>query len=637
MKSYRILGTIICFVVMLCNSASATHIVGGEITYKCLGNNQYRIQLDIYQDCINGEPNAIAEDNPAFIGIFAKDGSLEIVDTAVNATQNILVPANFKNDCVNNAPPTCLRKLTFIKTYTLPPRSSGYRVVYTRCCRNAAIINIKRPSENGATYICDIPGTTEATCNNSAVFRNFPPQIICINNPLVYDHSAFDSDGDSLSYEFCDSYVGGTPNQPKPIPSSKLPPALSVMPGYNPPFSATQPMRGNPLVKIDPATGIITGTPNVQGRFVVTVCCHEWRNGVRINTVRREFQFVVTNCSKAVIADIPILSDEPNTYIIECQSKTVFFRNNSIGGFNYFWDFGIAGGTSTEFQPTFTYPDTGTFTVKLVVNRGSTCPDSISRIVKVYPTISTDYSFTGLYCPNSEISFFDSSDATFKPILNWNWDFGDGEFSNAKNPKHAYTEGGDYNVTLISKSSKGCTDTATKVVSIERFKPFAGNDTAIVKGEYINFNATGGIEYRWDPATNLNDSNISNPRGFYPDTGRFSYIVYIRSENNCTGSDTLNVLVVGNPDLFVPSAFTPNGDGLNDFLKPISVGYSKFEFFRVLNRWGELVYHTNDIGAGWNGQYKGRKAEVGTYFWVLKVINRYGQVEMIKGDATLLR
>jgi len=302
----------VCFLIALFTclgeSATATHIVGGGLTYQCLGSVpggvRYRINVEIYQDCLNGLPEAIAEDIPAFIGIFSKNGTYVDLDSIGNMNggrvDDELVPPNFKNDCVNNPPKLCLKKVTFSKVYTLPVNASGYRVMFVRCCRNEAIINLKNPGQVGATYYCDIPAAAEASCNNSAYFKNYPPQIICVNNPLVYDHHAIDDDGDSISYELCDAYPGGTTTGPKPWPTGQLPPPLTQinqMPpsfGYQSGFSPAKPMGGNPIIQINPVTGMITGTPNLQGRFVVSVCAHEWRNGVRINTVHREFQFTVT-------------------------------------------------------------------------------------------------------------------------------------------------------------------------------------------------------------------------------------------------------------------------------------------------------------------------------------------------------
>lgn len=625
--------------VCFSTSADATHIVGGEMTYKCLGNNYYQVRLDIYQDCLTGEPAAIADDTPAYIGVFTISGFPVVAWDSVSSTTNggELVPRNFSNECVNNPPNVCLRKVSFVATYYLPPNNEGYRVTYTRCCRNAGILNINKASETGATYFCEIPPASVATCNNSAYFKNYPPQIICVNNPLFYDHSATDADGDSLSYEFCDSYPGGIAQDPKPKPSATLPPPISIAPGYRTGFSPAKPMGGNPVIVINPTTGMISGTPNIQGRFIVTVCCNEWRAGKKINTVKREFQFVVTNCSKAVVADIPQLSNEYNTFLVECKSKTVQFFNRSTGGFAYEWDFGVPGATSTEFQPKYTYPDSGVYIVKLFVNKGSTCPDSISKFVKIYPQMKADFSYEGLQCPNTEMSFTDLSDATYKPINSWQWNFGDGITDNVQNPKHTFYAGGTYNIKLISTSVKGCVDTITKVLVVENFQPFAGNDTIIVKGEYVNFHATGGIKYVWTPTTNLSFTDVQNPTGYYPDTGKFYYSVHITSAAGCQGDDSIMVWVVNQPSLFIPSGFTPNGDGLNDFLKVISVGYSKVRFFRVFNRWGQVVYETNRFDNPWDGTYKGRKMEIGTYFWMLGVTDRFGTESTMKGDVTLIR
>lgn len=401
-------------------------------------------------------------------------------------------------------------------------------------------------------------------------------------------------------------------------------------------------MTGNPPIQISPTTGLITGTPNLQGRYVVTVCCHEWRNGIMINTIKREFQFVVTNCSKAVVADIPQFSSDFNTYIVECTTNKVHFVNNSTGGFAYHWDFGVPGAvndTSSDFEPDFVYPDTGIYNVQLVVNRGTTCPDSITRAVKIFPTYKADFSFDGLLCPKTPIQFTDLSQATFKPVVSWNWDFGDSTgTSTLQNPSYTYTKGGDYKVTLISKSVKGCTDTATKELKVEKFFPYAGGgDTIIVKGESINFRASGGIEYTWTPATFLNNPLIGNPIGYYPDTGRITYVVHIKSENGCEGSDTLTVWVVGQASVFVPSAFTPNGDGKNDVLSPIGIGYRNVNYFRVFNRWGQQVYYSTRFKMGWDGTFNGKPADIDTYYWVLGLTDRFGKEQIYKGDVTLIR
>jgi gliding motility-associated-like protein len=638
---------ILCTLLLcLCWSGKlkATHIVGGELTYRCLGNNRYEVRLDLYQDCVSGQPDAITQDSPAFLGIFYGDGTRYMVDTGVHRTGgNLRVPTNFANSCVNNPPNTCLNRATFIRTYTLPPSSTGYYIIYQRCCRNQYIDNIVNPAEVGATYYCYIPPSsgTGAVCNNSAIFKNYPPQIICINNPIVYDHSATDPDGDSLSYEFCTAYQGGSNSNAKPIPfSTQLLPVA-----YQGPYTALSPMTGAPALQINPTTGIITGTPNQVGRFVVTVCCHEWRNGVIINTVTREFQFVVTNCSKAVVANIPQYSSQFNTYVVQCKGKTVHFTNLSTGAFTgppspYFWDFGVQGtnaDTSNLKEPSFTYPDTGVYEVKLVVNRGSTCSDSIVRLVKIYPEFHADFDIEGLACPRVPIQFLNRVSSTYQPVTFYNWNFGDGSGSMDPNPVHSYDTGGSYSITLTSGNIKGCTDTVTKQFDVRHFVPFAGNDTIIVKGEYIHFTATGGDIYTWTPSTYLDNPNIRNPVGYYPDTTRINYVVHIATESGCEGNDTINVWVVAQSAVFVPTGFSPNGDGLNDVLKPIGIGYRNINFFRVFNRWGQQVFYGTRFTDGWDGSYQGHVADIGTYYWVLSITDRFGKEVMLKGDTALIR
>jgi gliding motility-associated-like protein len=635
--------TALIFIAGYWTSAKASHIVGGSLQYISRNNQvasgvvSYRIIFKLYMDCIDGDVTAIAQEDSARFGLY--DGSSKALLRKVVAQKQSseLVPANFSNECITQYPTVCLMVNTYELILELPDITGGYYFAANNCCRNESILNIRNPSITGASYYTYLPSRDLE--NNSAVFKNVPPQIICINNPFIYDHAAFDSDGDSLSYEFGSAFVAKTSSGGNGLEVHLTPPPYSPV-EYMPGFTAQKPMAGNPLIKIHPTTGLVTGTPNMLGRFVVAVYCHEWRNGVKINTIIREFQFVVTDCSKAVVADIPQYSEEFNTYIVECESFTVQFDNRSTGGFAYSWDFGIPDAnydTSDAWQPTFTYPDTGIYVVKLVVNRGSTCPDSISRLVKVYPVFHGEFNYDGLHCPNSLIRFRDSSFGTSKIAYEWFWNFGDSITSTERNPVHSYAHGGDYPVTLVAKNQRGCIDTAVEVVFIEDFKPFAGNDTIIVKGETINFQARGGGTYNWTPANNLSDPLSGRAVGYYPDTGRFSYNVHIVSPYQCEGDDSVKVWVVGQQAIFVPSAFSPNGDGRNDLLRPIGIGFRNINYFRVFNRWGQQMFYTTQFEEGWNGLWGGTPQDIGTYFWLLNMTDRFGNEQLVKGDAILLR
>jgi len=634
---------IIAALMLVCicaGMARASHIVGGEVTYKFVSSsaagNHYVFTLTIYEDCLNGSADAIAKDNPAYYAIYNGHNVL-IVGDSVDYDSSVTVPANFSLQCVTNPPSLCLIKKTFTIGATLAPDTSGYIFVYQRCCRNDALANIESPGNAGSTYFCNIPPSNVVAHNNSAIFRNYPPQIICSNFPLTYDNSATDADGDSLSYELCTAYDSPDDRLTNSIPQ---PPPYDLSNYVHPPYSYSNPLTGDPPLVIDPVTGVITCTPLWLGRYLVAVCCKEWRNGVLINTIHREFQFVVTTCSRTVVANMPWFTNDPSVYIINCKSNTVNFQNTSIGGTEWHWNFGVPGvlaDTSVDFEPAFTYPDTGTYEVKLVVNAGTPCSDSIQKAVKIYPTFFTAFVDSGRLCPGDTIYFLDRSHGTVSEVSAWHWDFGDGDTTGIQAAIHSYAHSGVYNVMLISSNLKDCTDTAISQVAVQGFKPLAGNDTIIVKGQSIQFHATGGTTYLWAPFDNLNANNIADPIGYFPDTGTFNYTVKVTSQFGCDGYDTISVQVVGHTAFYVPNAFSPNGDGLNDIFRPVAIGYKSLKFFRVFDRWGEEVYYGNTLEQGWDGTYNRKPAEIGTYYWQIGYTDIYGKDGTMKGDVSLVR
>ena len=638
-----ILRRIICIALLLlavCDTF-ASHIIGGEVIYKYMGpvagnKSRYQVSLSIYEDCLHGSQQAIAEDNPAYFAVYDDLDNLFYFDSS-HYSSSVDVPPNYNIACITNAPDMCTWKKTFIITFDLPRNGHSYTVVYQRCCRNGDIMNIVNPANSGATYTCQIPADTMASTNNSAVFKNYPPQIICVNDPLLYDHSATDIDGDSLSYELCESY-----DAPNGLPNNIIPnhPPFAPVTYVHPPYSYYNPLNAYPALAIDPVTGIMTGKPLITGRYLVTVCCNEWRHGRIINTIHREFQFVVTDCSKAVLADMPYFTDDPNVYQVNCKDFRIDYFNISKGGTTWLWDFGVHEttlDTSAAFQPTYIYPDTGIYTVKLVANPHTPCADSTEKKVKVFPVFTTSFTDTGLMCPNNQVGFIDLSVGTTSPVNYWQWNFGDGTTSSEQNPVHTYNAGGTYNVTLVSQNKKECSDTLFRQLSIETFRPYAGLDTTIVKGESVAFYATGGVSYAWTPGIYLKGADGNAPVGYFADTGLFTYTVKITSAAGCTGSDTINVRVVDQPAFFLPTGFTPNGDGHNDIFRPICIGFKAIRFFRIYNRYGEQVFMTDNIEDGWDGTYNRKAADMGTYYWYIGYVDRYGKEGTMKGDVTLVK
>ncbi|MEZ4986639.1 MAG: hypothetical protein R2795_16640 [Saprospiraceae bacterium] len=157
------------------------------------------------------------------------------------------------------------RALYFYHEFCLRSQDS-YFVSYQRCCRNETIDNLINPDDVGATYSVEITPVAQSLCNSSPSFDTYPPIIICNNEPLLYDHSASDPDGDQLVYEFCPIIIGGDNNLDLLIyntcdgdyPSPACPPVWECI-FQAPNYTATAPMGGDPLIQIDLIRALLRG------------------------------------------------------------------------------------------------------------------------------------------------------------------------------------------------------------------------------------------------------------------------------------------------------------------------------------------------------------------------------------------
>lgn len=168
---------------------------------------------------------------------------------------------------------------------------------------------------------------------------------------------------------------------------------------------------------------------------------------------------------------------------------------------------------------------------------------------------------------------------------------------------------------------------------------FAGRDTAVVVNQPLQFNASGGVRYEWTPAEGLSATDIPNPVGVYSSENEsIRYTVLVYNELNCVDSASMTVRVFKTePQVFVPTGFTPNGDGNNDVVRPIAVGMTQIEYFRIYNRWGQLVFHTTVNGKGWDGRIGGKEQGSGVYVWIVKGTDFTGKTFAAKGTVTLIR
>lgn len=192
---------------------------------------------------------------------------------------------------------------------------------------------------------------------------------------------------------------------------------------------------------------------------------------------------------------------------------------------------------------------------------------------------------------------------------------------------------------IASGCPKPSYDTVVVVV-LPRVNAFAGNDTVGIAGLPLQLSATGGVSYQWSPSTNLTNPDIAGPIAMLDGNPEFvSYLVTVADQAGCTDTASIRIRVFKTgPEIFLPTGFTPNGDGLNDVFRPIYVGMKAIDYFQVYNRWGALLYsHNKDDGQGWDGTIKGHKQNTGTFVWMVKATDVLGRVHFKKGTVMLIR
>lgn len=575
MKTLR-LSVLLLLMAFICPSvAFATHIVGGELYYEQVGDEEYTVTLIVYRDCGPTNTNQTGFDDAASVGIF-RDGVLyENLEISIFNAEINFVPVILENPCFTLPPDVCVEEAVYTANIFLPDWGTGYDLVYQRCCRNPSIININFPEDSGATFWAQIPGTDLADVNSNPQFNNFPPVALCTNAAFTFDHSATDIDGDSLAYNFCSPMLGATPDFPAPSPPQG-PPFTNV--SWAGGFSATYPISSDPAFAIDPVTGQITGTANLPGQYVIGVCVEEWRDGILLSTTNRDFQFNVTTCDPNIIATIP-------TQDQFCDGLTFQFSQESTNATFFEWDFGDPTtdlDVSIEPEPIWTYADTGVYTVTLVANPGWPCADTATVDYAVYPVIEPVI-FNGEFECLDGLGYFDfqaggefDSDATFL------WDFGPQATpgtSTDENPQDInFGTATDLEITL-TVFDNGCEASETQPFQIPAPpEAIIADQVSFCEGLDFEFenNSTNADTWLWNfgvPLTNDDVSGSINPEYTYPDTGIYNVFLVASAEGVCpdTAYATVEIywlldpyFLAPEPQCFEGNAFDFQAEGFED-------------------------------------------------------------------------
>lgn len=527
----------------------ASHIVGGDIYYDYLGNNNYRFYIDMYRDC---NSTGAQYDSPLHLAVY--HGTSLVQDVSVPFPGSTVLPVIFNNPCVTPPSNICIEKAVYEIVINLPPINGGYTIAYQRCCRGPNITNLLNPDDTGFTLACRIPGLeTNNWQNSSPRFVNYPPLLLCNNEDLVFDHSATDPDGDELVYSLITPNSGASSFNPQPIPAP--PPAYPPV-QWAGGFTAQNPLGPGATINIDQQTGLLTASPQMLGLFVVGVRVQEKRNGVVINETVRDFLFRVFNCQLQLEAILPLQQDLPG-YVNQCQGLFVQFANNSYGGTNYAWDFGVQGTStdvSTQFAPSFTYPSPGNYQAMLVVNPGWPCTDT------AYIDIYVNNPLTASFTSNDSLCIFGNSfdfvgTSSGPPTTEYNWYFG--QQANIQSTTGQTVNGVQFSITGDIPITMTAVDGLCQAEFTDSIYIFPEPIAEIVlppniecEGLTIQFdeNSQNANNYQWDFG-GTGSSTSQTPQHTFPSPGTYDVTLIAGSTNTC--KDTVTESITLYEDLIV--------------------------------------------------------------------------------------
>lgn len=526
----RLFLSLLIFSAFLDNAAGG-HILGGELNYRCLGDDQYEITLDIYRDCSQG--NAWFDD-PAIIGIY--DSNDEIIytlgsagyvripfqddDTIFQYSEDICLELNFGK---------CIHTTKYTDTVSLPFRTGGYYLAYYVCCRQRSNNYYGGGNTVGGTYTIRITEDALLLCNSSPSFKKWPLLVHCVNKPIEEDQSAVDIDGDSLVYRLCTPLGDG-------ISSNEERPPYKLIEWVDPPFSLDNLLGGNVPLSIDPITGLLTAIPESLGNFTIGICIEEYREGVLLSTSIRDFQFNIVNCRNKVRASF---------YTEEfCANDTLPIENSSRGGDSFFWQLNAPGYTDsvlTDSIPVIHSLPPGSYPLKLIVKNNSGCIDSVEKNIVVKDTVEINFSYQK-ECGSLQVQFNGISNSII-----WRWDFGDGQTSMQKDPLHFYDSDGIYTVTISALDR--CRSSSNKTITVEKIITNLQDTLTVCAKQPIELNPGGNpnYTYNWSPAEFLDDATIANPTAIVDETTLFTVDI-VGDLDTCTLTKEVLVIV---EDLFI--------------------------------------------------------------------------------------
>ena len=685
---------ILLFVVPLAYKSFCSHIVGGNIQYQYLGNNQYAVQVVYYGDCLG---------IPLPDSVFLDAVTDTIVGTFGLAQDSNVVLEVVPPDCLISQTTLCRTQGWYSGIITVPTSNLSTYLLLASCCRNNAIIN---STTDSSLFACSIPPgfNNQPLINSNPVFGQIPPILLCVNTPLNLSQIAIDPDGDSLAYEMY-----------QPFKSYALDPltfyGISWLPGY----TTQQPIPSSVPLSLNPVTAVLSATPNAFGTFLLGIAVKEYRNGQLLSTTYRDIQITIAECQPPLPLSVEITASG-----LDCPGDVVTLLATGTGGIgNYQFNWPGPGNNQTSnflnFIPTanesyvVTLTDVvcgdtlvTTDTLQLVIpvitpiniatipNRDVICAGTpttlspsvtggngtlvytwlpggqFSQDITVSPNVTTNYILTVTGACGTQDTLHVRVNVPVYPGLALSMrdttvqcagDVGvllATASGGAPGKQYAFNGGpflpgnqfslpvpNNLDVIVVAKDTCGTQASDTATVTIPLRAPvvaLGGVDTAACPGQFAHISVVGqgGLApytYQWSAFTG-NDT-IVNP---IADTtsviarGTHTYRIVVTDVCGTTAEDTLMVETKVSCSISIPNIFTPNGTGGNE--RFIISGIAEFPNTQVTiyDRWGNRVQQWDNYTD--ENAWDGKGSETGTYYYTVEFL---GVRKPLNGFVTLLR
>ena len=319
-----------------------------------------------------------------------------------------------------------------------------------------------------------------------------------------------------------------------------------------------------------------------------------------------------------------------------CEGSNVLLSSPSLAS-SYQWYYNgnlIPGAVQPQYAATLP----GNYTLEITSAAGCTAFANGNIALTIYKKPILDFDFP-VRCELLPVQFTNNSDTSISGNVTWLWNFGDGYQSGLYAPSHIYQNGNNYTVTL-SATPIHCPSLLTTYNQLVHVDPNVSGIRYPVKDAVSNTRTplharNIATRYFWRPAIGLSDPNIKDP--YFNFNNSMEYQIRLITASGCNIIDTQLVRIQPAIDIQVPTAFTPNSDNHNDWLDVFLIGIKELKFFRVFNRWGQLLFETHDPRQLWDGNFHGKKQPAETYVWTAEGLGVNGQTIIRRGQTILIR